>query len=272
MSRRDGFTLIELLVVILIIAAIVAILLPSLTQARRSAQAAYCLNNLRQIAAGMAMYVDEHGGVYPTVRYRTKPSIRWPNILGLSGVLGGPTTADDWSPRVENAFTNQVFNCPAVGWSKYQPSSGLRDNPRNGSYGYNWATFGPFYADPDTPGWPRQASKIAATARTVLVADTFGIADISRGDAGPHSYTLDGPRTRGDVGIERFGSSEDGIISQVPADNRHANKCAAAFADGHVEMLTLSKVGYNSDDPQRVDGTGSLALWTGTGIDPADAP
>ena len=34
--------------------------------------------------------------------------------------------------------------------------SALVDNPRNGSYGYDWATFGPFFGDPDTRGWPRR--------------------------------------------------------------------------------------------------------------------
>jgi prepilin-type N-terminal cleavage/methylation domain-containing protein/prepilin-type processing-associated H-X9-DG protein len=272
MCGRRGFTLIEILVVIAIIAVLVAILLPSLMHAREGSRHVKCVSNLRQIGTGLTLYTNDNRDIYPTVRYRTEPRIRWPNILGIASVFGGPVTKDDWSALVDNPFVTELFNCPSIGQSKYQPSNGKRDNPRNGSYGYNWATFGPFFGDPDTPGWPRRTDEIKTPARTVFVAGTFGIWDVGRGDVGPHSYTLDGPRQRDDIGIHRFGSSEDGIISQVPADNRHANKCSVAFADSHCERLSLRKLGYNSGDPQKVDGTGDLTLWTGDATDPPDSP
>ena len=59
-----GFTLIELLVVVGIIALLLAILLPSLAEARREAKALACATNLRQMGQAVAIYLTREG-VYP---------------------------------------------------------------------------------------------------------------------------------------------------------------------------------------------------------------
>lgn len=65
-SGRSGFTLIELLVVISIIALLIAILLPALGAARKSAQRMQSLSNCKQIAmATMAFMADEKEGRLP---------------------------------------------------------------------------------------------------------------------------------------------------------------------------------------------------------------
>lgn len=62
-QRGSGaFTLIELLVVISIIALLVAILLPALSQARRSAKAAVDLSQMRQLEQAHQAYVVDHNG------------------------------------------------------------------------------------------------------------------------------------------------------------------------------------------------------------------
>src|SRR3954453_9939405 len=62
---RGGFSLIELVVVLLIIALLMAFLLPAITKARRTAQGAACLSNLRQIAIGFHVYAGDNGGRLP---------------------------------------------------------------------------------------------------------------------------------------------------------------------------------------------------------------
>lgn len=62
---RRAFTLIELLVVIAIIAALVAILLPSLSQVRESARRVKCASNLRQVVVGYLQYAEESKGHTP---------------------------------------------------------------------------------------------------------------------------------------------------------------------------------------------------------------
>ncbi len=65
MRRRRGFTLIELLVVIGIIALLIAILLPALSKAQRSARAVACSANLRTILQAMITYANDHNGAFP---------------------------------------------------------------------------------------------------------------------------------------------------------------------------------------------------------------
>lgn len=80
MSRtsRRGFTLIELLVVVSIIALLISILLPGLSQARKQARETVCMSNMRQVTLGFVHYandwnemlpgsVNDHIGTNPTV-------------------------------------------------------------------------------------------------------------------------------------------------------------------------------------------------------------
>ena len=74
-SATRAFTLIELLVVIAIIAILAAMLLPSLSHAKGTAQRIACTNNLRELGMASRMYVDDNQGTFPP-RSRT---VRWPS-------------------------------------------------------------------------------------------------------------------------------------------------------------------------------------------------
>jgi len=64
-APRHGFTLIELLVVVTIIALLIAILLPSLSQAIEAANRAVCSSNQRQVAVAMLTYRGDHFNSFP---------------------------------------------------------------------------------------------------------------------------------------------------------------------------------------------------------------
>jgi prepilin-type N-terminal cleavage/methylation domain-containing protein len=64
--RRRAFTIVELLVVIGIIAALLALLLPSLRRARESSRSVGCASNVRQVTQAMMMYAVDNTDMLPT--------------------------------------------------------------------------------------------------------------------------------------------------------------------------------------------------------------
>ena len=74
-----GFTLIELLVVISIIALLIALLLPTLAQAREAAQSVQCAAQMRQMALAWRVYVEDHDG--DSLVGHAGGSKTWPVIL-----------------------------------------------------------------------------------------------------------------------------------------------------------------------------------------------
>jgi type II secretory pathway pseudopilin PulG len=94
--------LIELLVVIGIIALLIAILLPTLSSARKSARQVNCLSNLRQLHATYLLYANDFEGQVPLgytygwkqynylLRQNTVPSYRWMGLLYEHGAFESP--------------------------------------------------------------------------------------------------------------------------------------------------------------------------------------
>src|SRR5262249_644776 len=62
-----GFTILELLVVVAIIALLVAILIPSLSEARDQAKSAKCLANMQDMGTGMNSFAAGHRGRFQVV-------------------------------------------------------------------------------------------------------------------------------------------------------------------------------------------------------------
>jgi prepilin-type N-terminal cleavage/methylation domain-containing protein len=86
--ERKGFSVIELLVVTLIVAIVLALLLPAIQKVREAASRARCQNNLKQIALAVHLYHDGNG-ILP---YNSLV----PSDLPPYGVYGSNTRSWSW--------------------------------------------------------------------------------------------------------------------------------------------------------------------------------
>lgn len=119
-----AFTLIELLVVIAIIAILAAILFPVFAQARAAARKATCLSNMKQIALGILMYVQDYDEMGTPKRAFTDPSawftgkeIIWKDLV-LPYIKSGGRPYNN-GQTYTTPGSGGVFQCPenTASWS-----------------------------------------------------------------------------------------------------------------------------------------------------------
>ena len=134
--RRRGFTLIELLVVIAIIAILAAVLFPVFARVREAAKQAKCASNMRQLALGFRLYIDDNNGGMPILsRFVESPNGKdWcGSVQALVGCAVNPLNGSI-APYVRN---KGIFLCQS---DQGLPATSVIGQPTNYplSYSANW--------------------------------------------------------------------------------------------------------------------------------------
>lgn len=251
-TRFGAFTLIELMVVISIIALLIAILLPSLSKARKQARAALCLSQCRQLGLGMIMYYNESGH-YPAHQWR----------------IGDP---DDTRVRWFNAMAHLLDGYAVQGC----PSTPDWEVGRNNSYGYNYKYLGSVrdctHKTNPRPTYEKfPVKQVRAPHATIAFADCDGTGwkldwapEKPRGDHDPdrignHGYLLD-PTYIPIWSEETYSGGELEPYAwhnwRSYLSDRHLGESIAIFVDGHGARVD-PYVAYKDN-----------RMWNGLGLDP----
>jgi prepilin-type N-terminal cleavage/methylation domain-containing protein/prepilin-type processing-associated H-X9-DG protein len=225
---KKGFTLIELLVVIAIIAILAAILFPVFMMAKKSAQAASCLNSMKQIGIAHQLYIDNNNNCLVPI--------------GLIGISGGPIVpsapAIYW-PDILSKYcsrTDKIHKCPAA------KSFGIGMNhPQLG----RWMNAGSGASAGGSAGQPCNLSIVAYPVRTVCFGDSGLVTNPSERDPDKWKENLAGSqfifRTPDN---DLYGGCYSNPVSSVRIVNRHNGKANCVFLDGHYQAMPVSKIGF----------------------------
>jgi prepilin-type N-terminal cleavage/methylation domain-containing protein/prepilin-type processing-associated H-X9-DG protein len=206
MNKHRAFTLVELLVVVAVIAVLAGMLLPSLIQAKSSAQRMQCVNNARQLGIASQLYWDENDGL--SFRY-SYGSTNGGKLYWFGWLEDGPegTRAFDPTQGVLWPYVQArgVEVCPSL---RRHVRFKFKANGATYGYGYNVNLAG------------TQIAQVTRTCDIALFADAAQV------------NTFQPPASPDNPLLEEFYYITE---AEPTVHFRHQRRANVVYCDGHVE-------------------------------------
>lgn len=225
-----AFTLIELLVVISIIAVLIAIIVPSLSDARATAVSTRCLAAMRDIGVALTGYFQDNED-------------RFPLSQAHGGYQPGTAWLDTLMPHTESKLQ---YRCPADEAVNFDDSDPAKR--RVTSFGVN-IFMGPNPADwfPGNPsGIPpfgyEISSRLGARGSQLVYAAELAEVDRNRVPIYPDHFHAEKWGTNPSTG---FGGADPQYDLAL---KRHRGKANYLYADAHAERMAFSQTWRASGD------------------------
>jgi prepilin-type N-terminal cleavage/methylation domain-containing protein/prepilin-type processing-associated H-X9-DG protein len=266
-GKRSAFTLIELLVVIAIIAILAAILFPVFAQARDKARQTSDLSNIKQMALGALMYVQDYDETLPSPAFKlcqdipttTPPNLwnahwrTWPELIYPYTKNMGIFTSPD---RADSPFFGYSMNVNSSDDDYAQPYDAA-SNTGGGTPPGNWND-GSCNGTVGVPRPEQHAVTLAAAqapASTIWFHDSNStiyqegfntwdnmIAAVSdpslAGEA--TSLEVDGSETIGQLFLTGGANVDNSTIIKEP--HRFSKGLNIAWLDGHAKWMRPSAI------------------------------
>jgi prepilin-type N-terminal cleavage/methylation domain-containing protein len=239
----SGFTIIELLVVITVITVMISVLLPSLSEARKSAQGAVCLSNNKQIFLALNGYTTDFKGWEPdasadynvaTQSWYVATSTQvdyatYSNKLAIMRYIPFEISAGS-ADRKSNAL--KVFSCPLEAGAAVSPAPNTKlsyypmENHmgRRGTAGW-WS---------GAPGYVRMSNvyKIRKPALLFMFVEANGM---DRGSAISSIYSV-------------YSVRSNEALTATGVTWLHGLTKAVQYTDGHARNLKIQDLDVTTTD------------------------